>query len=234
MTTVSQNAVRRVTYQLETLWDYDYIPTHEELDMLYETAKKNQWNGSTAIDWTRPIGKEGPVLNVQVAFAGTNFFSRLTAEEQKEVEIRVSAWRLSQFLHGEQGALMCASKIVNTVPTIDAKFFEVEQARDPDARYPDVRSLRDVDKTMLAKVSDTSRYGTVEMDAGGRITAFIEKRPESTAGYINAGVYLLRRPMLDQFGKDRPCIKLSNHKTSYHHNSQLTVKQRNIVHEFTL
>jgi NDP-sugar pyrophosphorylase family protein len=52
---------------------------------------------------------------------------------------------------------------------------------------------------MLAKVNDTSRYGTVEMDAGGRITAFIEKRPKSTAGYINAGVYLFRRAMLEQF-----------------------------------
>ena len=52
---------------------------------------------------------------------------------------------------------------------------------------------------MLAKVNDTSRYGTVEIETGGRITAFIEKRPESTAGYINAGVYLLRRPMLEQF-----------------------------------
>jgi NDP-sugar pyrophosphorylase family protein len=52
---------------------------------------------------------------------------------------------------------------------------------------------------MLAKVSDTSRYGTVELDAGGRITAFIEKRPEPIAGYINAGVYLFRRAMLEQF-----------------------------------
>jgi histidinol-phosphate phosphatase family protein len=52
---------------------------------------------------------------------------------------------------------------------------------------------------MLAKVNDTSRYGTVEIDANCRITAFIEKRPEQTTGYINAGVYLLRRPMLEQF-----------------------------------
>lgn len=52
---------------------------------------------------------------------------------------------------------------------------------------------------MLAKVSDTSRYGTVEMDAGGRITAFVEKRPDSIAGRINAGVYLFRRAMLEQF-----------------------------------
>lgn len=66
-------AGRRLTYQLETLWDYDYEPTHEELDTLYETAKKNQWNASTAIDWSRPVGREGAVLNVAMAFAGTNF-----------------------------------------------------------------------------------------------------------------------------------------------------------------
>jgi D-glycero-alpha-D-manno-heptose 1-phosphate guanylyltransferase len=52
---------------------------------------------------------------------------------------------------------------------------------------------------MLAQVSDTSRYGTVEIERGERIIEFIEKRSEPTAGYINAGVYLLRRPMLEQF-----------------------------------
>src|SRR6266850_6940510 len=83
MTTGNQAAARRVTYQLETLWDYDYEPTHQELETLYETAKKNQWNGSTAIDWSRPVGSEGAILNVQVAFAGTNFFSKLSPEEQK-------------------------------------------------------------------------------------------------------------------------------------------------------
>ena len=51
---------------------------------------------------------------------------------------------------------------------------------------------------MLAKVNDTSRYGTVELDANERITAFVEKRPERATGYINAGVYLLRRAMLEQ------------------------------------
>src|SRR5215510_1080498 len=91
MTTAQAAAARRVTYQLETLWDYDYVPTHEELETLYETAKKNQWNATTAIDWSRPVGAEGPVLNVQMAFLGTNFFPKLTAEQQKEAEIRLSA-----------------------------------------------------------------------------------------------------------------------------------------------
>src|SRR5262247_1025588 len=130
MTSADQAAAHRVTYQLETLWDYDYEPTHQELETLYETAKKNQWNGSTAIDWGRPVGTEGPVLNVQVAFSGTNFFSRLTPEQQKEVEIRVSAWRLSQFLHGEQGALVVCGQLVNSIPELDAKLYASTQVVD--------------------------------------------------------------------------------------------------------
>jgi hypothetical protein len=130
MTTTTSAAARRVTYQLETLWDYDYVPTHEELAVLYETAKKNQWNASTAIDWTRAVGTEGPVLNVQMAFVGTNFFPKLTPEEQKEVEIRVSAWRLSQFLHGEQGALVVCGQLVNSIPELDAKLYASTQVVD--------------------------------------------------------------------------------------------------------
>jgi hypothetical protein len=130
MTTGEQKAERRVTYQLETLWDYDYEPTHHEIETLYETAKKNQWNGSTAIDWSRPVGTEGPVLNVQIAFSGTNFFTRLTPAEQKEVEIRVSAWRLSQFLHGEQGALVVCGQLVNSIPELDAKLYASTQVVD--------------------------------------------------------------------------------------------------------
>ncbi|HYS18852.1 MAG TPA: ferritin-like domain-containing protein [Candidatus Binatia bacterium] len=130
MTTTGAAAARRVTYQLETLWDYDYVPTHEELATLYETAKKNQWNASTAIDWSRPLGAEGPVLNVQMAFQGTDFFPKLTPEEQKEVEIRVSAWRLSQFLHGEQGALVVCGQLVNSIPELDAKLYASTQVVD--------------------------------------------------------------------------------------------------------
>jgi hypothetical protein len=130
MTTATATAARRVSYQLDTLWDYAYEPTHAELESLYETAKKNQWNGSRDIDWNRPIGKEGPVLNVHLAFSGTHFFGRLTPEEQKEVEIRVSAWRLSQFLHGEQGALLVCGQLVNAIPELDAKLYASTQVVD--------------------------------------------------------------------------------------------------------
>lgn len=127
MTTVQTAAARRVSYQLDTLWDFDYAPTHHELESLYETAKKNQWNGSTDIDWHRPIGQEGPVLNIAVAFGGTGFFERFTEAEKKEAEIRVSSWRLSQFLHGEQGALLVASQLINPIPELDCKLYASTQ-----------------------------------------------------------------------------------------------------------
>jgi D-glycero-alpha-D-manno-heptose 1-phosphate guanylyltransferase len=51
---------------------------------------------------------------------------------------------------------------------------------------------------MLVKVADASRYGTVDIGPDGNVKAFLEKRPEPAAGYINAGVYLLRREMLEE------------------------------------
>jgi hypothetical protein len=130
MTTSSQAAARRVSYQMDTLWDFDYEPTHRELESLYETAKKNQWNGTTAIDWSRRPGQDGPVLNIALAFGGTGFFEQMTGEQKREAEVRVSAWRLSQFLHGEQGALLVASQLVNPMPELDAKLYASTQVVD--------------------------------------------------------------------------------------------------------
>ncbi len=147
MTTAATTVTRRLSYQLDTLWDFDYEPTHHELESLYETAKKNQWNASTAIDWSRPVGREGPILNVQMAFSGTNFFAKLTEEERKEVEIRVSAWRLSQFLHGEQGSLLVCGQLVNSVPELDAKLYGATQVVD-EGRHVEVfeRYVKKLDK----------------------------------------------------------------------------------------
>src|SRR5437879_13128376 len=78
VTTTTGAAARRVTYQLETLWDYDYVPTHEELATLYETAKQNQCNGSAAIDWERAASTEAPVLHVQMAPRGTTSLTERT------------------------------------------------------------------------------------------------------------------------------------------------------------
>src|SRR5207244_9987724 len=48
-------------------------------------------------------------------------------------------WTLSQFLHGEQGALVCTARIVETVPWIDAKYYAATQVMD-EARHVEVFS----------------------------------------------------------------------------------------------
>jgi len=70
---------------------------------------------------------------------GTPYWEKMNDRERGEVRRHQVAWQFSQFLHGEQGALMCASKIVNTVPTVDAKFYAATQVID-EARHVEVFS----------------------------------------------------------------------------------------------
>lgn len=61
----------------------------------------------------------------------------------------------------------------------------------------------DVDGVILGvRVADAGRFGSLAMDADGRLTGFAEKRPGS--GVINAGVYFLRRRLLAQFPQKEP------------------------------
>ncbi|MGB7948649.1 MAG: sugar phosphate nucleotidyltransferase, partial [Candidatus Binatia bacterium] len=51
---------------------------------------------------------------------------------------------------------------------------------------------------LLTEVSDTRRFGRVQVGADGAVTAFEEKGKENGPGWINAGVYLLARHMLTE------------------------------------
>jgi D-glycero-alpha-D-manno-heptose 1-phosphate guanylyltransferase len=61
---------------------------------------------------------------------------------------------------------------------------------------------------LLTKMSDASRYGLVDVDLKGLVTAFQEKRPESGAGWINAGVYLLKRSVIENMPQGRSSLEL--------------------------
>ena len=61
----------------------------------------------------------------------------------------MAAWQFSQFMHGEQGALVCTAKIVQTVPSMDAKFYAATQVID-EARHVEVYSRYLYDKLELA------------------------------------------------------------------------------------
>ena len=132
----------------EFTWDYDK-GAKPQLDKLYEKAKKAQWNGQTDLDWSIEVDQEKVVAENAIANAeqaqweaadlsGT-VLEKWGDKEWLQFGMENQNWMLSQFMHGEQGALLCTAKIVETVPWIDAKYYAATQVVD-EARHVEVFS----------------------------------------------------------------------------------------------
>ncbi len=126
-------APTRISTPAASVFDFDYDVRFPQLERLYENAKRDQWNVSTTINWDRPIS--GPPLNMSLLpLCRTELYRALGAERQELLGRKFAAWRLSQFLHGEQGALMVAAQLVDAVPDLDAKMCAAAQVID-EARH---------------------------------------------------------------------------------------------------
>jgi hypothetical protein len=128
-------------------WDYDK-GSRPGLTKLYEKAKGAQWNGETDLPWELEVDQEAVAIANQAQFNGGNGampefdvagtpFEKWTEKEWLQVAVESQNWTLSQFMHGEQGALLCTAKIVETVPWIDAKYYASTQVMD-EARHVEV------------------------------------------------------------------------------------------------
>jgi hypothetical protein len=130
----------------DAIFTWDYERSRPALGKLYERAKKSQWNAQTDLPWDTDVDQEHVVLANALA-NNTTFGSELdTADtpfakwgdaEWLEFGVQSQNWTLSQFLHGEQGALICTAKVVETVPWIDAKYYAATQVMD-EARHVEV------------------------------------------------------------------------------------------------
>jgi hypothetical protein len=119
-----------------TMFDWDYADSREKMANLYQKGKDRQWDSTKRIDWTRSINPDNPlgVPDEFIPIHGSRVWDRLTAQERATVRRHFASWQFSQFLHGEQGALICTAKIVQTVPDIDAKYYAGTQVMD-EARH---------------------------------------------------------------------------------------------------
>jgi hypothetical protein len=129
----------------DTIFTWDYSLQRPALRKLYEKAKTGQWNGSTDLPWHLDVDPEKCAIEEQ-ALIGTgldaNTFIGTPVEKWGEKEwlnfnMESKNWSLSQFMHGEQGALICTAKIVETVPWYDAKLYASTQVVD-EARHVEV------------------------------------------------------------------------------------------------
>src|SRR5262245_66606811 len=79
--------------------------------------------------------------------------------------MHLSSWLFSPFLHGEQGSLTVAARIVESVPDMDSKFYAATQAMD-EARHVELFSRFVRDKIGLHYPINTD-LGRLLADARG-------------------------------------------------------------------
>jgi hypothetical protein len=126
---------------ITTVFDFDYTHGRDQLLRLYDKGTRRQWIGNDRLDWSLDVDLENPVGmpdEINPLF-GTEWWEKMTDAERGELRRNVEAWRFSQFMHGEQGALVCTAKIVQSVPDIDSKFYAATQVID-EARHVEVYS----------------------------------------------------------------------------------------------
>jgi hypothetical protein len=123
-------------------WDYEK-GARPGLNKLYEKAKGAQWNAQTDLPWDTDVDLEKNAALQRLQYAelevdrtGTPL-EKFTEEDMIQLAIESDNWTLSQFMHGEQGALLCTAKIVESVPWIDAKYYAATQVMD-EARHVEV------------------------------------------------------------------------------------------------
>ena len=125
-------------------WEYD--DGRQRLLDLYQRGKDKQWDAAKRVDWDQHVDpcnvmEAGDAVN---PIYGSRQWEKLNEAERDEVGHHLSSWLFSQFLHGEQGALTVAARIVESVPDMDSKFYAATQAMD-EARHMELfsRFLKD-------------------------------------------------------------------------------------------
>ncbi|MGW1196028.1 ferritin-like domain-containing protein [Streptomyces sp. NPDC002536] len=152
-------------------WDYD--DGRERLLALYQKGKDKQWDAVTRIDWDQEVDPDDPlgIPDANLPVYGSRYWDRMSAADRRRLRRHYAAWQFSQFLHGEQGALVCAARIVESVPDLDAKFYSATQAMD-EARHVEIysRFLREkigmrypVNPSLQALLDDTLRDSRWDM-----------------------------------------------------------------------
>ena len=126
---------------MKVVYQWNYGSDVDELRRLYVKAAEAQWVAARDVDWDRPIDLRKfattPVGGGAVPIERNSYWRSLDEDTRIELTRRTAAFRLSNFLHGEQGALMVAAQLVNAVPHTDAKFYAATQTMD-EARHVEV------------------------------------------------------------------------------------------------
>lgn len=120
-------------------YNWDYTVADNRIKKLYELGKELNWNGSIDLNWdyTHPADERLVQADEELPHETLEAYENLTEEEKIEFDRHDAAELLSQFLHGEQGALLVASQLTSCAPTYNAKLYAASQTFD-EARHVEV------------------------------------------------------------------------------------------------
>ena len=140
------DSIRLITDNAQRIMTWNYGRDRGQLVTLYNKAMASQWNSVTDLDWAIDVDPEklvttNPSPVQRMVEAATKIpgspIKSWGEQELTAIGIEFMKASLSQFMHGEQGAMLTAAKIVETVPWIDAKYYASTQTMD-EARHTEV------------------------------------------------------------------------------------------------
>ena len=137
-------------------YNWDYTVQDNRIRKLYELGKKLNWNVEVDVDWTpkfKDIGTE------EFDFEDTQWskhpvYAKMDKEKKLEFIRDLNAWSTSQFLHGEQGALLVASQLASCAPTFNAKLYAASQT------FDEARHVEAFNKYIQTRLKRTWPIGT--------------------------------------------------------------------------
>ena len=125
-----------VPQDFDVAFNWDYDDGRATMMGLYRKGIEMQWDAETRIDWTQELDEDNPeqLPEEMLPISGMAQYESMSRKEKAQVRRHFQGWQISQFMQGEQGALICAAKIVTQVPDVDSKFYASTQVID-EARH---------------------------------------------------------------------------------------------------
>ena len=124
-------SIENLECKLDLTYNWGYEKTRQDLRDLYKKAQRSQWNPDEVLPWHTDVDPERQDFPEHMfPLYGWAPYMKLNAPEKTKLNVEFASWVLSQFMHGEQGALLAASQLVTSVPDMDSKYYAATQVFD--------------------------------------------------------------------------------------------------------
>jgi len=133
----------RIPSRHDACFDWTYRRDDPELGRLTRAARRGQWDPDEDLDWSVAVDPHDPAVEIfaeeELALHEIPAYRSLPRRRQEEHRLALLGWMLSQFLHGEQGALYVACQLTEAVDATPAKLYGSTQVAD-EGRHVEVFS----------------------------------------------------------------------------------------------